>query len=143
MKLPFTKAFRPCFWIEPLVSRSVVSFVLVMLIAILGLMPGVDAAKPAGGRAQSSTAMQTQSYEGMIADTHCGAKHSAAIGLAAADCTRVCVHGGEQFALVDGDSVYVLEGELDAIKKVAGQRVRIVGTVNGNTISVSSVVAGK
>jgi hypothetical protein len=144
MKLSLTKApLKACFWIETLVLRRFVSFVLMMLIATLGLMPGADAAKPAGGWAQSSSAMPTQRYEGVITDTHCGAKHSAAIGMAAADCTRVCVHGGEQFALVDGDSVYVLEGDLDALKRVAGQRVRIVGTVNGNTISVSSVVAGK
>jgi hypothetical protein len=87
--------------------------------------------------------MQTESYEGVITDTHCGAKHSAAIGMAAADCTRACVHGGEQFALVDGETVYLLEGGMEALKRVAGQRVRIVGTINGNTISVASVVPGK
>jgi hypothetical protein len=87
--------------------------------------------------------MPTQSYEGMITDTRCGAKHSAAIGLAAADCTRACVHGGEQFALVDGDNVYVLEGEVGAVKRMAGQRVRIVGTLNGNKISVSTVGSGE
>jgi len=117
--------------------------VVAILIAILGLTPGASAAKPAGGQEQSSSAMQGQSYEGVITDTHCGAKHSAAIGKAAADCTRVCIHGGEQFALVDGDTVYLLEGGSEALKRVAGQRVRVVGTANGNTISVSSVVAGK
>jgi len=63
--------------------------------------------------------------------------------MAAADCTRVCVHGGEQFALVDGESVYVLEGDLVALKRVAGQRVRLVGTLNGNKISVSAVASGE
>lgn len=77
----------------------------------------------------------------MITDTRCGAKHSAAIGMTAADCARVCVHGGEQFALIDGDTVYVLEGEPAALKHVAGQRVRIVGTLTGKRISVESVAA--
>jgi len=89
-------------------------------------------------RASSSSA---QEYEGMVTDTHCGAKHAASIGLSAADCTRVCVHGGEQFALVDGDAVYVLEGAGAALKRVAGQRVRIIGTPDGRKISVESVLS--
>jgi hypothetical protein len=83
----------------------------------------------------------SQSYEGMITDTHCNAKHSAAIGLAASDCIRVCVHGGEHFALIDGDAVYTLQGDEDSLKKLAGERVKITGTLNGNQISVVSVVA--
>jgi hypothetical protein len=146
MKLSPTKAIKACFWFanpgNP-VLRSFVFFVLITLIATLGLMAGADAAKSPGDRAQSSSAMPTQSYEGMITDTRCGAKHSTAIGLAAADCTRVCIHAGEEFALVDGDKVYVLSGDRDALKPVAGQRVRVLGTLNGNTISVSSVTPGK
>jgi hypothetical protein len=144
MKLFFTNALKACFRIETRISRILpISCALTMLIGSLGLTPRTSAGKSAGSQAQPFSAIQTQSYEGVITDTHCGAKHSAAIGMAAADCTRVCVHGGEQFALVDGDSVYVLEGGLAALKRVAGQRVRIVGTVNGNTISVASVVPGK
>jgi len=143
MKLSLTKSLNAGLWTQPLGARSIVFLVLMMLIATVGFIPGSRAGTLAAARAQSSSAMQPESYEGMITDTHCGAKHSAAIGMAAADCTRVCVHGGEQFALVDGDSVYVLEGDREALKRVAGQRVRIVGIANGNTISVSSVVAGK
>lgn len=84
--------------------------------------------------------MPLQSYEGMITDTHCGAKHSAAMGQTAANCTLACVHAGEQFVLVDGDAVYLLEGDMIALKQVAGQRVKIVGTLNGTKISVRSVV---
>jgi hypothetical protein len=61
------------------------------------------------------------------------------VGKSAADCTRVCIHGGEQFALVDGDRAYTLEGNQAALKRMAGQRVKIVGTLNGSTISVASV----
>ena len=80
-----------------------------------------------------------QSYEGIITDTHCGAKHSAKIGLSAGDCTRACVHAGDSFALVDGDKVFILAGESEALKRSAGERVKVVGTLNGNSISVSSV----
>jgi len=96
-------------------------------------------AGPQPSQAESPTAVQSQSYQGMLTDTRCGAKHSATIGMTASDCTRACVHGGEQFALVDGDTVYVLEGDAAALKHVAGQRVRIVGTLVGHKISVASV----
>jgi hypothetical protein len=81
----------------------------------------------------------TETYEGIVTDTHCQAKHSAKAGLSAGDCTRACVHGGEHFALVDGDKAYVLEGEADALKRTAGERVKIAGALNGNTITVASV----
>jgi hypothetical protein len=108
------------------------------LALVAGVKPGTSQ-----GRSESSSGIQTQSYEGMITDTHCGAKHSATIGLAAADCARVCVHGGEQFALVDADKLYMLEGDTEAVKRMAGQRVRIAGILNGDKLSVSSVAANK
>jgi hypothetical protein len=92
-------------------------------------------------RDNPSSSLHPETYEGMITDTRCGAKHSASIGMTAADCTRVCVHGGEQFALLDGDSVYVLDGDPAALKQLAGQRVRIVGTLNGHKISVETAAA--
>lgn len=76
----------------------------------------------------------------MVTCSRCGAKHSAVIAKNASDCVRICVHGGAQFALLDGDAVYILEGDLDQVKKVAGQRARITGTINGNKIEVSSIV---
>src|SRR5712671_1170195 len=72
-------------WIEIRVPRSLVCFglvalILVALIATLGTWTGAAGAKPLAGQKQSSpaSAMQTQSqsYEGVITDTHCGAKHS-------------------------------------------------------------------
>jgi hypothetical protein len=83
---------------------------------------------------------EPQAYEGIITDTRCGAKHSAKIALSAADCTRVCVHSGDGFALVDGDKLYLLQGEAAALKQSAGERVKILGTLTGNTIAVSSVI---
>ena len=67
---------------------------------------------------------------------------NAAIGKTAADCTLVCVRGGEQFIFVDGDTIYLLEGDLVVLKRAAGQRVRISGILNGKKISVTSVVTG-
>jgi hypothetical protein len=93
--------------------------------------------------AQSGTpsSAQPQSYEGVVTDTHCGAKHSAVIGATATDCAILCVRAGERFLLVDGDSSYLLEGDSQALKQAAGQRVKILGTLNGRKISVTSIVA--
>jgi hypothetical protein len=40
---------------------------------------------------------------------------------------------------VNADSFYLLDGNLGALKKVAGERVRVVGNLTGNTIRVQSV----
>lgn len=87
----------------------------------------------------TQSAQPSATYEGVITDTHCVAKHSVKIAASAGDCTRVCVHSGEHFALVDGDKLYTLEGEPEALKRVAGERVSVIGTLNGTTISVTAV----
>jgi hypothetical protein len=89
----------------------------------------------------SSTPARQQTREGMVTDSHCGAKHSADMGKTAGDCVRQCVHGGAGFALVDGDKTYQLDGDLSLLKSVAGQRTRIRGVVRGNIIKVSSIGA--
>ncbi len=129
---------RARFWIETIALATVSACVLALVIATLAAVAGAAAGDPGSGQSWPSSA--TQTYEGMLTDTRCGAKHSAAIGRAAAGCTIACVRGGEQFVLVDGDTTYLLEGDVMALKRVAGQRVRIVGTLNGKRISVTSVV---
>jgi hypothetical protein len=130
------------FWMRMIAQVSGVACALAFAIATLGAVAGV----PIAGESQvsqstASFAAPQQTYEGMITDARCGAKHSAAIGHTAADCARACVRGGEQFVLVDGDRTYLLEGEQAALQSAAGQRVRIVGTLNGRKISVTSVLA--
>ena len=128
---------RTRFWLEIFGLVSALSCALALLLATLGTAAW-SAEEPASA-AQTSSAQQT--YEGVITDTRCGAKHNASIAQAAGDCTRVCVHGGDQFALVDGEKMYVLEGEPAALKRAAGERVKIMGTLNGDRISVESVAA--
>ena len=95
-----------------------------------------DSAQPA-----HSPAAQSETHEGMLTDTRCGAQHSAAVGMSASNCVRVCVHSGEHFALIDGEKMYSLEGQEAALKRLAGERVKIIGALNGSTISVTSVSA--
>jgi len=73
--------------------------------------------------------------------SRCGAKHSAKLDRSATVCTRVCVHDGASFALVDANFTYLLDGDLSVLKKFAGERAHIVGALHGNRISVSSVTA--
>jgi hypothetical protein len=137
MKMLSLKTTRPAALGKTIASR------FLPFVVTSGLVVAWAAGGPQWVHAKSSPSLPPESYEGMISDTHCGARHSATIGLAAADCTRVCVHGGEQFALVDGDNVYLLEGDLQMLKRMAGERVRIVGVLNGNRISVSSAATSK
>jgi hypothetical protein len=135
------KIMKTRFWLELLALASGIACVLALFLAALGVAAGVaDAESDPPKPAQSST-LPPQTYEGVITDTHCGAKHSAAVGLSAANCARVCVRSGERFALVDGDKAYALEGEQAVLKRVAGQRVKVVGSLNGDTISVASVAS--
>jgi len=95
---------------------------------------------PQSASAQTLQApVSTATYEGIVTDTRCGAKHSAKVDLSAADCTRFCVHNGERFALVDGDKMYVLTGDRERLKRLAGERVAIAGSLSGNEIKVASV----
>lgn len=105
--------------------------IVCVLAIVIGALGSVAIAQ------QSDQSQQT--YEGVVTDTHCGAKHSAAISKTAADCTRACVHGGAEFALVDGDTIYRLDGELMLLKRVAGQRVKVVGTLTGDRLKVASI----
>jgi hypothetical protein len=122
-------------WIEIAMIGTAIACALALLLATLGALGG--AAVEAFGQSQAASAEET--HDGVVTCSQCGAKHSSKIGLSAADCTRACVHGGAHFALVDGEKIYQLEGDLAVLKKVAGQRVQVVGVVSGNTIHVSSL----
>jgi len=122
-------------WIEIVIVGTGVACALALLIAALGAVAGAAAAL--------ERPKVEQSYEGMVTCSRCGARHSAKLGKAATECTLVCVRGGAQFALVDGDKAYPLDGDASLLKTVVGQRARIVGIVTGNTIRVSSVAAGR
>lgn len=131
---------RARFWIETIALVCGIACALALLFAAMGAVAGAAAGEPASGQRESPSAIHLQIFEGVLTDTQCGAKHSAAIGKAPADCTRACVHGGEQFALVDGDALYLIEGDPAVLKGAAGQRVRISGILSGKKISVSSVL---
>lgn len=90
----------------------------------------------AGGKSQTLT--------GEVSDSMCGAKHE--MPGKAADCTRVCVKHGSNYALVVGDKVYTLQTSdqtaLDTLDKLAGAKAKVTGDVDGTVVNVKSVKAG-
>jgi hypothetical protein len=90
-------------------------------------------------------AAKPQTFTGTVTDAMCGATHM--MEGDPASCLRSCVNKGSKYALVVGDKVYTLDSSspanLDALAKLAAQKATITGTVDGETIAVSSVSAAK
>jgi hypothetical protein len=151
---------RNRFWIEIIALGSGIAFAVALLIATLGAALSLTS-EPAVGQQVESPAPQTNSprphatvrparqdlpqingsrtFEGMITCSQCGAKHAPKLGESAADCTRNCVRTGASFSLVNGERVYQLGGDPNILKKIAGQRARVVGVLHGDTIEVSAL----
>ena|SRR5215469_1476986 len=123
-------------WIEIVIVGTAIACAIALLMAILGAVAG---AAVSGSGAQQPLNSSEQSYEGMVTCSRCGAKHSPRMDRTATNCTRVCVHAGASFELIEDESAYVLEGNLEALKQFAGQRARITGTRTGATIKVDAV----
>jgi hypothetical protein len=129
-------------WVEIVLFGSGIAFALALLFAIIVATANAAVGQMAGFGAHS-VSTESRAYEGMVTCSRCGAKHSAALDRSATTCVRVCAHGGAQFALVNADETYLLDGDMDALKRVAGQRAKIVGNLEGKTIKVQSVVADR
>lgn len=125
-------------WIEIIVLGVAIAFALALLIASLG---AAAAAVDRLSTVQTSPGMAERTYEGMVTCSRCGAKHSASMGYSAEVCVRICVRGGAGFTLVSPDATYLLDGDQAELKKLAGRRAVVVGSLSGNTIRIASVVA--
>lgn len=131
-------------WIEIVIVGTAIACAIALLMAFLGAAAGAavsgrGAQQPPAEPQQPVLNSSDQSYEGMVTCSRCGAKHSPRMDRTATNCTRVCVHSGASFELVEAESAYVLEGNLEALKQVAGQRARVIGTRTGDTIKVDAV----
>jgi len=85
-----------------------------------------------------------QSFTGEVGDAMCGRKHMEG---SPADCTRACVSKGSKFALVVGEKIYILDTTdktaLATLDQQAGKNATVTGTLNGDTLEVSSVAPAK
>ncbi|MGH9536391.1 MAG: hypothetical protein ACRD3H_00620 [Terriglobales bacterium] len=80
-----------------------------------------------------------RSFAGVITDSRCGARHSRNSGKTSAECARACVRNGSHYVLVDGEEVHALAGDANQLEKLAGERVHVMGMLEGDTIRVRSV----
>lgn len=98
----------------------------------------------AGGLLLASAALvqaaEKKTLEGIISDTMCGVGHNMGNNLPPAECTNQCVKMGSKYALVVGKDVYELGGKTAGLDKLAGQKVKLTGTVDGKKIQVESAM---
>lgn len=94
-----------------------------------------------GSAAKEESSAVAENFSGLVTDDHCGARHDMGSDMSPAQCAKACVHNGGKYLLVDGDKTYALEGNAEELGRVAGLRVTIVGSLEGNTIQVSSITA--
>jgi hypothetical protein len=90
-------------------------------------------------------AQAKQTFMGTITDNLCAKTGHAQMrmGPTDADCTVACVRAHDaDYVLHDGKNVYTLSDQRTP-EKFAGQKVRVVGTLNAktNTIQVESITA--
>jgi hypothetical protein len=85
----------------------------------------------------------SKTFMGSISDSMCGLKHMMP-GKSDKDCTLECVKGGSKYVLADPASgkVYQLSDQ-NKPEQFAGQKVKITGTLKGETIMVSSIEAAQ
>jgi hypothetical protein len=83
----------------------------------------------------------SQAFSGVITDSHCCARHLQDSGKSPAECVRSCVRHGAKYVLVDGDANYVLAGNPGVFAGLAGQRARILGTLDGDVLTVTAATA--
>jgi len=86
------------------------------------------------------SAQSARTINGFISEDQCGAAHSAP-SASATRCVKSCIAHGGAPVLVSEGKVYRLKGEDSAVKSLAGQNVTIKGTVEGDTVTVTSVEA--
>jgi hypothetical protein len=79
-----------------------------------------------------------QTFVGSIGDSMCGAKHMSGSDK---DCTLGCIKEGAKYILVDpSGKVYQLSDQKKP-QAFAGAKVKVTGTLSGDTITVTSIAA--
>jgi len=106
-----------------------------LTVPFLGLLLAASLSLPAAGK-------DVKTFVGSVGDSMCGAKHMMP-GESAKDCTLECVKGGSKYILIDpSGKVYQLSDQ-KAPEQFAGAKVKVTGTLSGDTIAVTSIVAAQ
>lgn len=103
-----------------------------LTLAVLGLLLAVGLSLAAPGKEKT--------FVGSIGDSMCGAKHMMP-GVSDKDCTLGCVKEGAKYILIDpSGKIYQLSDQKKP-EPFAGAKVKVTGTLKGDTISVTSITA--
>jgi hypothetical protein len=94
------------------------------------------------GAALVFAAAAPKTYTGVITDTMCGKDHAMMNIKPDSKCVAECVKSGSKYALLDGSKVYELSDQKTP-EKFAGQKVKVTGALDGQTIQVKSISAAK
>jgi len=83
-----------------------------------------------------------QAFTGRLTDSMCTKKHMMP-GKTDAECTRECVKAGAHYVIVSGSKMYAITGDQKQFNELAGQKVKITGELEGDSIAVSSISAAR
>ena len=103
--------------------------------SVLGLLLAASLSLAAPGKDPATTLV------GTIGDSMCGAKHMMP-GMSDKDCTLECVkkEGSKYILIGPGGKIYQLSDQKTP-EQFAGAKVKVTGTLKGDTIAVASMVA--
>jgi hypothetical protein len=122
------------FWIQTVGLCVSVAVVFAVIIALL-----TATAVLALGQKDPAEGNHVRALSGVLTDSRCQGRHPGSSRMTSAQCTLFCMKQGASWVLVDGDVVYVLKGDSPSFDKLAGQRVKMTGLVEGNNVQVQGI----
>ena len=105
-----------------------------MFLSIVGVLLAASFSLAAPGKDASKT------YVGNIGDSMCGAKHMMP-GETDKDCTLGCIKEGSKYILIDPSGKIYQLSDQKTPEQFAGGKVKVTGTLRGDTIAVTSIIA--
>lgn len=82
-----------------------------------------------------AAAATTQSVNGVITDSACGASHAMMKAHSDDECVKMCVKGSADYALYDGKTVWKLSDQKTPASFIA-KRVKVTGTVDEKAMKI-------
>lgn len=104
----------------------------------LGTMLAEQRAGGPGPKPLKMGQTDANTFVGIVSDSFCGPRHKLR-DKSAEECTRTCQRKGANYVLVAGEKIYELNGHDSDLGYLAGQKAKVTGSLQGNTIEVSSV----
>jgi hypothetical protein len=115
------------------VLKTFLALIIASIVTAVAMLAGTSVVDKQG--------QSTVTLTGIVSDTMCGSEHETNTW-GDAECTRLCVKMGAEYALGVGKSTYVLQGHQAELDRFAGERVIVKGRmVRRDTIAVESVIS--